>query len=72
MSEYAIISKVPGQVIEDPETGELFPMMQVWYVELPNYVFAPYETDGVGIAGTPDEMTIEVSDYLNNFKLEAE
>ena len=70
MSEYAIISKVPGQEIEDPETGELFPLMQVWYVELPDYVFAPYETDGVGIAGTPDEIGEEVASYLSDMECE--
>ena len=68
MSEYAIISKVPMQTLEDPETGELFPMMQVWYVELPDEIFAPYETDGVGIAGTPDEITWEVTSYLSSAK----
>ena len=68
MSEYAIISRVPMQVIEDSETGELFPMMQVWYVELPDEIFAPYETDGVGIAGTPDEIVKEVASYLSDAK----
>ena len=72
MSEYAIISRVPMQVIEDSETGELFPMMQVWYVELPDEIFAPYETDGVGVAGTPGEIANEVSDYLNDLKAEVE
>jgi hypothetical protein len=72
MSEYAIISQVPMQTIGDPETGELSPMMQVWYVELPNYVFAPYETDGVGIAGTPDEIANEVANYLSDLCEEEE
>ena len=70
MSEYAIISRVPMQVIEDSETGELFPMMQVWYAELPDEIFAPYETDGVGIAGTPDEIAKEVASYLSDAKCE--
>lgn len=70
MNEYAIISRVPMQVIEDSETGELFPMMQVWYVELPDEIFAPYETDGVGIAGTPDEIAEEVVSYLSDVKFE--
>ena len=68
MSEYAIISRVPMQTLEDPETGELSPMMQVWYVELPDEIFAPYETDGVGIAGTPDEIANEVASYLSSAK----
>lgn len=70
MSEYAIISRVPMQVIEDSETGELLPMMQVWYVELPDEIFAPYETDGVGIVGTPDEIAKEVASYLSDAKCE--
>ena len=70
MSEYAIISKVPGQEIKDPETGELLPLMQVWHVELPDYVFAPYETDGVGIAGAPDEIAEEVASYLSDMECE--
>lgn len=70
MSEYAIISRVPGQIVENPETGEVSPLMQVWYVELPDYVFVPYETDGVGIAGTPDEIKEEVASYLSDAKCE--
>ena len=68
MNEYAIISRVPMQTLEDPETGELSPMMQVWFVELPDVIFDSYETDGVGIAGTPDEIAKEVASYLSNGK----
>lgn len=72
MSEYAIISRVPGQTMVHPTSGRTVPMMQVWYVDLPNLVFVPYETEGVGIADTPDEIANEVANYLGDLCEEEE
>lgn len=56
LKPYVILSLIDGD-------------LQAWYVDLPDEVLEPYETDGWSDRGSVDEVLKEVSEYFDNQSL---